>query len=104
MTAIFSSLTFLKNKLEATLDSPLALVVGDSNHKFFASLESLEGFLSSPSLFFLAQWVILIGPSSKKTKTWEAPQISSLNFLCEHEVSPLWLCEKGKTLGKGYGI
>ncbi len=52
--------------------------------------------------FFLAQWVILIGPSPKKTKTWEAPQISSLNFLCEDEVSALWLCEKGETLGKGY--
>jgi len=70
----------------------------------FLQVREFRGLPKLSFSLFLAQWVILIGPSSKKTKTWEAPQISSLNFLCEHEVSPLWLCEKGKTLGKGYGI
>jgi len=62
---------------------------------------------SLPIIYYLfLQWVILIGPSPKKRdENWQAPQ--NKRFLCEDGECCLWLNyigEKGRTLGKGYGI
>jgi hypothetical protein len=61
------------------------------------------GCLTSPTFFL--QWIILIGPSKKKLTLWRLPQ--NKRFYWKMEYLPLWptyIGEKGRTLGKIYGI
>jgi len=64
----------------------------------------LWGCLTSPTFFFFGwQLANLIGPSQKKKlKLWMLPKIE--DSMESESASPSYIGEKGRTLGKTYGI
>jgi hypothetical protein len=59
---------------------------------------------SQVQLFFL-QWANLIGPSQKKVKIWKLPKIEdSMKRFIAFPLCLTYIREKGRTLGKTYGI